>query len=303
MRDYAFNGSVGKKSKNFDVGFKTKYLGAGFFSMGYPYMQPDKLDMTLNTRFNAWKDSTGNFKMNVVASVGERINNLSNTGTRNNQFIGNLNWFTQFNEHLSVNVTYNNFGFNTNGVSSGLSSIKNVSNDVSVNPTYTWSNSKMSNMLSLSYSYSKYKETVNPFPYTTPVTTNNNTHTAVLTYVPTFFNKKISPDFSALYFLNQVPGFKISMLTISSGLGLPLAKDKVNLHGQLQYTFGKNGSFSGNNNLIASLNVDCKLGKKITWNTFMTTNYFKYGNELGAGLEGANYLESTLRTGITYRWK
>ena len=303
MRDYAFNGSVGRKSKNFDIGLKTKYLGAGFFTMGYPYMQPDKLDMTLNTRFNAWKDSTGNFKMNVVASIGERINNMSNTGTRNNQFIGNLNWFTQFNEHWSLNVTYNNFGFNTNGASSGLSTIKNVSNDVSINPTYTWSNSRMSNMLNFSYSYSKYKETVNPFPYTTPVTTNNNTHTALLTYVPVFFNKKISPDFSALYFLNQVPGFKIQMLTISSGLGLPLAKDKVNLHGNLQYTFGKNGSFSGNNNFIASFNADVKLGKKITWNTFMTTNYFKYGNELGAGLEGANYLESTLRTGITYRWK
>ena len=302
VKDFAANAAFGKKSTNFDIGIKTKYLGAGFITMGYPYQQPDKLDMTLNTRFNAWKDSTGSFKMNVVASIGERINNMSNTSLRNNQFIGNLNWFTQFNDHWSLNVNYNNFGFNSNGnTMSGIPSIKNVSNDMGINPTYTWSNTKMSHLLSLSYNYSKYKESTTISGVTT--TTNNNTHTALLTYVPTFFNKKITPDFSILYFMNQVPGFKVQLFTISSGLGLPLAKDKLNLKGQLQYTLGKNGSFSSNNNFIASLNIDYKISKKINWATFMTTNYFKYGNELGGALIGANYLESTFRTGLTYRWK
>ncbi|HMD00060.1 MAG TPA: hypothetical protein VKH37_07895, partial [Ferruginibacter sp.] len=134
-------------------------------------------------------------------------------------------------------------------------------------------------------------------------TTNNNTHTALLSYIPTYFNKKITPDFSVMYFLNESPVIRIQLFTITSGLGLPLAKDKLNLHGQLQYTTGSNGSFSSNNNFIASLNVDYKISKKLSWNTFMTTNYFKYGNELGVGLEGANYLESTVRTGLTYRWK
>ena len=302
VKDYAFTGSFGKKSKNFDIGFKTKYLGAGFFTMGYPYQQPDRLDATVNTRFNAWKDTMGNFKMNVVASVGERVNNMSNTSLRANQFIGDLNWFTQFNEHWSLNVSYNNFGFNANGNTlSGIPSVKNVSNDISINPTHTWSNSKMSNLLTFNYTYSKYKETSTVLNVTT--TTNNNTHTALLTYVPTYFTRKITPDFSLLYFLNQVPGFNVQLFTISSGLGLPLAKNKLNLKGQLQYTLGKNGSFSSNNNFIASLNVDYKITKKINWSTFMTTNYFKYGNELGIPLIGANYLESTFRTGFTYRWK
>ncbi|MFZ1784975.1 MAG: hypothetical protein WAU23_07195, partial [Ferruginibacter sp.] len=237
-------------------------------------------------------------------SIGNRVNNMSNTlGSRANQFLGSLNWFTQFNDHWSLNVSYNNFGFNSSGVSGGYTSIKNVSNDISINPTYNWSNDKMNHMVSLSYSYSKYQETVNPFPYLSPVTTNNNTHTALLTYVPTYFTKKISPDFSILYFLNEVPGFKVSLFTLSAGLGRPVAKDKINLRGQLQYTLGKNGSFSSNNNLIASLNVDYAITKKLKWSTFMTTNYFKYGDELGVPLVGANYLESTLRTGLTYRFK
>jgi len=306
ISDIGVNAAMGKKSTNFDLGFKLKYLGAGFFTMGYPYQQPDKLDLTLNTRFNAWKDKFNNFKMNVVASIGNRVNNMSGTaGNRANQFIGNLNWFTQFNDHWSLNLSYNNFGFNTSGVSSGTPTLKNVSNDIGINPTYTWSNTKMSHLLSFSYNYSKYDETQTTNPGNITTITHNSTHTALLNYVPTYFTKKITPDFSILYFYNQVPGFSIKLFTLSAGLGWPLAKDKLNLHGQLQYTLGKNGNFTGNNNLIASLNVDFAITKKLKWSSFMTTNYFKYGNELSppANLTGANYLESTFRTGLTYQWK
>ena len=41
----------------------------------------------------------------------------------------------------------------------------------------------------------------------------------------------------------------------------------------------------------------------LSWNTFLSTNYFKYGDELGSiPLIGANYLESNLRTGLQYKF-
>lgn len=302
VRDFAAMAAVGRKSANFDIGAKVKYLGAGFHTMGYPYQQPDKLDATVNTRFNAWKDKHNNFRMNVMASIGDRVNNISGTGTRNNQFLANINWFTQFNDHWSLNLSYNNFGFTANGSTlTGIPSVKNVSNDLGINPTYTWSNTRMSHTLNLSYTYSKYRETTAVSGITS--ITNNNTHTALLNYVPVYFTRKISPDFSLLYFLNEVPGLRLELLTLSTGLGVMLAKDKLNLKGQLQYTLGRNASFTHNNNLVAGLNADYSLTKKLKWNLFMSTNYFKYGNELGASLLGANYLESTLRTGLTYTWR
>ena len=295
IKDYAGQASIGKKSKNFDIGVTSKYLGAGFQTVGYPYLQPDRLDYTVNTRFNAWKDTNNNYKMNVVASLGQRVNNVSNTALKAKQFIGNLNWFTQFNEHWNLNVNYNNFGFQS---ASGINpyGIKNVSNDLGFNPTYTWSNSKMNNLISLSYNYSKYDER----DVYSGLTTSNNTQTALLTYVPTFFEKDLTPDFSILYFYNDVPLAKMSMTTISSGLSMPAAKKKVRLRGQLQYTLGKLNSFSANNNFIASCNIDYKLTKRLNWNTFLTTNYFKYGNEIIPN--GASYLESTCRTGFQYRF-
>ena len=290
VTDYAGQGSIGKKSKDLDISVTTKYLGAGFQTTGYPYQQPDRLDYTINTRFNAWQH-----KINVVASLGQRVNNVSSTALKAKQFIANLNWFTQFNDRFSLNVSYNNFGFES---ASGINpfGIKNVSNDLGINPTFTWNTKKMNNLLSLSYNYSKYNER----DVISGLTTSNNTHTALLTYVPTFFTKEASPDFSILYFYNDVPGAKISLTTISSGLSMPAAKKKLRLRGQLQYTIGKLNSFSSNSNFIASCNIDVKLNKKLTWANFMSTNYFKYGNEITPN--GANYLESNFRTGFQYRF-
>lgn len=291
--DLAAQMNVGKKSKNFDISYATKYIGAGYQTMGFAYMQPDHWDNTLNTRFNAWKN-----KMNVTASVGQRINNLSNTSLRATQFLGNLNWFTQFNDHFSLNVNYNNFGFQTASGSNPFG-IKNVSNDFGISPSYTWTTPTMVNILTFNYNYSKYDERDVFFGFTT----SNNTHTLLLTYVPVYLNKEITPDFSLLYFSNTMPSFKNTFLTMSAGLGMPVAKNKIQLRGQLQYTIGKLNAFTANNNLIASCNIDWKINKKLSWNSFLSTNYFRYGDELGLpSLIGANYLESSIRTGLQYKF-
>jgi hypothetical protein len=288
--DYAGQLAAGKKGKNFDLGLMLKYLGAGFQTIGYPYLQNDRLEYTLNTRINAWKN-----KMNIVASLGQRANNVSNTASKATQFIGNLNWFTQFSDMFSLNINYNNFGFQA---ASGVNpyGIKNVSNDLGINPTFTFTGKKIIHLLSMSYNYSKYDER----DVITGLTTSNNTHTGLLTYVPTYLEKEIAPDFSILYFFNDVPGAKITLATLSAALSMQAAKKKMRLRGQLQYTLGKLNSFSNSNNLIASCNVDFTLTKKLTWNTFLTTNYFKYGNEIVPN--GANYTETTCRTGFQYRF-
>jgi hypothetical protein len=294
-RDWAGNASIGKKSTNFDLSYTTKYIGAGFQTTGYPYLQPDRWENTINTRFNAWKN-----KMNVVASIGQRVNNLSNTSLTAKQFIGNLNWFIQFSDQFTTNISYNNFGFSA---ASGTNpyGLKNVSNDVGLTTSYNWRNTKRMNMVTFNYSYSKYDER----DVTTGITTSNNTHTVLLSYIPTYFNSTIAPDFSILYFNNSMPVVKTSIVTLSSAVSASAFKKKADLRAQLQYTIGKLSSYTSNKNLIASFNIDYKLTKKLTWNVFLSTNYCKYGNELTppASLDGANYFESNYRTGLLYKFQ
>jgi len=227
--------------------------------------------------------------------VGQRVNNVSSTTLKAKQFIGNINWFTQFDDHWSLNLSFNNFGFQAPG---GINpyGIKNVSNDLGINPSYTWRNDKAVHLLSVSYNYSKYDER----DVLTGLVTSNNTHTALLTYVPTFLTKDLSPDFSVMYFNNSMPLFRLTLITVSSGLSMPALKKKMNLRGQLQYNYSKTNSFKNNNNLIASCNVDWKVSKKFSWSTFISSNRFKYGDEITPN--NANYLESIIRTGFQYRF-
>ena len=295
VKDYAADFSAGKRSQNFDIGVKLKYIGAGFQTPGYPFMQPDRFDYTLNTKFNAIKDKNGAYKMNVVASVGQRVNNVSSTTLKAKQFIGNLNWFTQFNDHWSLNVSFNNFGFQAPG---GINpyGIKNVSNDFGVNPSFTWGNEKVIHILSMNYNYSKYDER----DVITGNITSNNTHMGLLTYVPTFLTKNITPDFSFMYFKNTMPGFKLTLITFSAGAGMQAMKNKMNLRAQVQYNYSRTNSFKNNNNIIASLNSDWRVSQKLTWTTFLSSNRFKYGNEIVPN--NASYLETNFRTGFQYRF-
>jgi hypothetical protein len=63
--------------------------------------------------------------------------------------------------------------------------------------------------------------------------------------------------------------------------------------------------YTPGNNIMATLSVDWKISKKLSWNTSITGNFNKYGNELvatSASLLGASYLESSLRTALLYRF-
>lgn len=293
-RDHAVQAGFGKKGKDWDIGASMKWLGAGYNTMGYPFVQNDRLEYTFNTKFNAFKKIT-----NVVASIGQRFGSWSTPGSRTSQIIANANVFTQFNDQFSVNANYNNFGFNT---PSSLGGIKNVGNDLGVSPTYTWTTKKMSNLLSLNYNWSKYTEVI-LFPAST---TNNNTHTAMVLYAPSFFNKpNLSPDFSIMYFSNHSSvSTDIKIISLSSSLGWNLPKKKLNLRGQLQFNITTIKPFTASKNLTATLGADWKVSKKLSWNTSMTANGNKYGDELSPppALIGAGYLESTLRTGLQYRF-
>ena len=79
-------------------------------------------------------------------------------------------------------------------------------------------------LVSLSYNYSKYDER----DVMTGLTTSNNTHTALLTYVPTYLTKDLSPDFSVLYFYNDVPLAKVKLFTVSSA-SIPMWPKKIRL--------------------------------------------------------------------------
>ena len=293
-KDNALMLGVTKKGKDWEIGTKFNYYGAGYYTAGYQFLNNDRMEYLLNTRFNAWKK-----KMNVVASIGERFGNLSRVSGPDltTQIIANVNVFTQFTDKFSLNSSFNNFGFN----SPGISGYKSVSNELSFNPAYSWSNTTMSNLISGTYTWSKYDETI------LNVTTANNTHTVLLLYVPTFFKRKISPDFSVMWFKNLTPLINLSLVTTTGGLSWKL-NQKFKLKGQLQYCISTLAPFTADKNLLATSGFDWLLIKKLTWQFTATANIYHYGSDLpGSSLTptypgNPGYFESTLRTGLQYKF-
>lgn len=293
-KDNAIMMGIAKKGKDWEIGTKFNYYGAGYYTAGFQYMNNDRMEYLLNTRFNAWKK-----KMNVVASIGERFGNLSRTSGPDltSQIIANINVFTQFSDHFSLNTSFNNFGFN----SPGSSGYKSVSNELGVNPVYTWSSTTMSHLLSGTYTWSKYDETI------LNVTTNNNTQTVLILYVPTFFTKKITPDFSVMWFNNETPSAVLTLLTATGGMNWAL-NDKLKLKGQLQYSLSRIEPFTSNKNLMVTSGFDWSILEKLTWQLAVTANVYHYGSELpGSSLTppfagNPGYYESTLRTGLQYKF-
>jgi hypothetical protein len=290
-RDHAMKGGFGRKSKNFDLGGSVKWLGAGYNTMGYPFVQNNRLEYAINTRFNLFKNKT-----NVIANIGQRFGNWNNPSTRTEQIIANINVFSQFSDNFSVNASYNNFGFQT----PGLLGIKNVGTDLSINPTYSWVTTTMSNLLSFSYNWSQYDETI---PLN--ITTQNNTNTYLLLYVPTFFSRpNLNPDFSVMYFTNKSLAVNLDIMTFSAGLNWGIIENKFNLKGQLMYNITKVQPFTASNNIVATIGFDYKISPKLSWNTTITANKFTYGDELTPpiALLAATYLESTWRTALLYQF-
>jgi hypothetical protein len=198
-----------------------------------------------------------------------------------------------------MNANYNNFGFRT----PGTLGIRNVGHDLGVNPTWNWTTTTMSNLISMTYNWSKYDET----DFLSSTTTTNNSHTALLLYVPSFFNKpNFSTDASIMFFKNNtVPGnIQLNIWTYSISAGRNFPKQQLNLRSQLQYNITTIKPYTPGKNLAATLSADWNIVKRLSWNTSLTVNLYKYGDELTPqpALLGASYLENMLRTALMYRF-
>ena len=296
FKDNAVQLSVTKQKNNYEVGVSGKWLGAGYSTMGYPFIQNDRLEYSLNTRITGWKN-----KLTFNANIGQRFGNWSKTAgpLRNSQLIANGNLYARFNDHFNITANYNNFGFfaPSNLPQGG---IKNVGADLSITPMYTYTTEKMSHIITASYNLSKYVETT--FPAGIPLTTNNNTQTILIMYVPTWLNKPFTTDLSVMDFSNKGQT-NIHIQTISCSFNYNFSRKNILVKSQLSYNVTSTKPFSAGKNLITTLGIDCLIKKNLTLKTSFTTSLYKYGNDFSPEYSNPSYYESLFRTGLHYTFK
>ncbi|MCX6187850.1 MAG: hypothetical protein NTU43_12825, partial [Bacteroidetes bacterium] len=106
--DYASALSITKEGKIFRMKISGKYIGDGFVPLGYPFMQTDRFEVSIEPGFTLFKN-----KLQFSSSIGKRINNLSGIkAATTTQTIGFANINYQFTQRFSMAASFNNFAMN-----------------------------------------------------------------------------------------------------------------------------------------------------------------------------------------------
>ncbi|MFA6483118.1 MAG: hypothetical protein WCW62_11105 [Bacteroidales bacterium] len=287
--DYAGALTIAKDGKIFGIKLTGKYIGDGFVPLGYPFMQSDKLDVTINPRFNLFNS---NFQLS--GSFGKRINNLSGArAATTTQTIGNADMNVQITQGLSVSASFSNFDFR-NSVMLDTLRVQMVTMSYSLSPTYTYTGKKNMHTISVLGS----KNTFTDFNTISGALNDNDSRTALLTYLLANLNTPFTMSATLSYFDNLS---SIGMLTTESAnlsVGYRFFKKKLNTTAGISYTTNKLETLSAGAQVTTNLGLKYSLNKKINLSAFGSINLFKYGTER----PGVSYRENLLRLSLTYKF-
>lgn len=286
--DYATVGSLGGDWKNFGIKTTGRYYGDGFVPLGYPFMQTDRLEVTIDPRVTLFK---GRFMLS--GSVGQRINNLLGIrAATTTQTLGAANISMQITQQLSLSGSYMNFGFR-NSVMNDTFRMEMVTVAWSVSPTYMFSGKNTMHSISVLFS----KNTFTDFNVISGAVNNNNAVNGVVSYSVSGVQSPYSISTLLSYFDNITSVGRLTTTSVNAGAGYRFFKKKLNT--TLGFTLADNkiNNSSSGYQVMGIAGAKYTLKKKIAFALQGSVNVYRFGDSR----PGISYRESLLRTSITYK--
>ena len=287
--DYATVLSISKEGKIFNLKLTGKYIGDGFVPLGFPFMQTDRLEVSIDPGINLLKN-----KIQFSSSIGTRYNNLSGArAATTTQTIGFVNLNLQFTERFSLATSFNNFSFR-NSLRNDTFRIDMVTLSWSVSPNYVYTTDKNMHIFNVMYSQNTFTD----FNTISGALSDNDARNAVISYmiskvknpfnistVLSYFDNNTSLGLLTTTALNLTTGYKFFSKKLNTSLGITYSDNQVN-------------SFAGGTQVMTLLGLKYTVKKKIDFSINGSINLFKYGAEK----PGISYRENLLRTSISYKF-
>lgn len=287
--DYAGTLALAKDGKNFGIKLTGKYIGDGFVPLGYPFMQSDRLDVTINPRFNMFQN-----KFQLSGSVGKRINNLSGArAATTTQTIGSADLNIQLTEGLSISTSFSIFDFRNSIVNDTLR-IKMSTYSLGFSPTYTFTGKNNMHVITILGA----KNTFTDFNTISGALNNNDSRNVILTYLLSNLNSPFTISTTLSYFDNLSSIGILATESANLNFGYKFFKKKLNITAGLTYTTNTLDVLSAGSQFITNMGLKYSLNKKINLSAYGSVNFFKYGTER----PGISYLENLLRMALTYKF-
>jgi hypothetical protein len=286
--DFASILSVGTDYKNFGIKLVGRYYGDGFVPLGYPFLQTDRFEVTLDSRFILFKN-----KVQFSGSMGRRVNNLTEIrGATTTQTIGSANLNVLLSDNLSLAASYSNFGFR-NSIINDTFRVEMVTNSYSISPSYNYSTQSSMHNFSLMFSQNIF----NDFNVVSGALNNNDANNGTFSYLLSSLKTPFSFSSLLSYFDNISSYGKLITKSVNVGVGYKFFKNKLNTTAGITLTDSKIDASSSGFQLMTTLGAKYTLNKKFYFSVNGSLNMFKFGDVR----PGISYHENLLRTAITYK--
>lgn len=286
--DFASIISCGSNWKSFGITITGRYYGDGYVSLGYPYLQTDRAEVTLDPRFILFKS-----KMQLSGSIGKRVNNLSGIrAATTTQTIGSMNMNTQISEKLSLAATYANYGFR-NSIVNDTFKVELVTTSWSLCPSYNIIGERSVQNISILYSQNAFKD----FNTVNGELNDNDASNGVFTYSISMVNNPLSISSLLSYFSNSTSYGKLLNKSLNVTAGYKFLENKLNTSVGLTIADNKLNDESAGSQVMTILGIKYTLKKKMSFGLNGSINIFEYGTSR----PGISYREDLLRTSVTYK--
>jgi hypothetical protein len=287
--DYASNLTIGKNGKIFSIKLVGRYIGDGFVPVGYPFMQTDRLEVTIEPKLNLFKN-----KLIMSGSIGERVNNLSGgRGSTATQTIGFANVNAQITEQLSIAANFSNYGFR-NTVRNDTFRVEMVTMSFGISPSYTITGKKAIHSISISYNQDQFRD----YNIISGALNNNDSRTALASYVLSFITMPLSLNLMLSNFENTTGLGKLTMNSVNIGGSYVLFKKKLTVSLAENVTQSGLSVYTPSLQVLTIVGLRYKIQKNLLVSVSGSVNTFKYGTER----PGSQFTENLVRSSITYKF-
>jgi hypothetical protein len=281
--------SFGKKGKIFSFKLSSKYLGDGFVPLGYPLMQSDRFDITIEPILNIFKS-----KMQISSSIGQRIDNLSGarSATTNQTLLaGNLQY--QLNQVLTISGSYSNFGLR-NSVKNDTLKLELVSTSWNISPSLSIKSTKNIHTITAIYSQSIFDD----FNTISGELNGNDSKNVSMSYAWSKVTLPLNIMGSISYLENNSSIGSYLVKSININIGYRFFKSKLGVIGGLILTQSIIESKDAGDQLMITLSLKYNINKKVNMSLNGSMNLFKYGVDR----PNISYIENFFKTGLTYKF-
>lgn len=287
--DYATTFTIAKDGKKFGVKLSGKYIGDGFVPTGYPFMQTDRLEATIDPRFSLFKN-----KVDLTGSVGKRINNLSQArASTATQTIGNVDINIQFTERFSLNANYSNFDFR-NSITNDTFRMQMITSSWSITPTYNYNGKIAIHVFTIMYAQNNFTD----YNTISGALNANDSRNILLSHTLGLVNNPLSLASGINYFENIIVIGKLITQSAFINFGYKLLKNKLNTTTGITYTQNQINNNNAGSQIATNIGLKYALSKKMAMNANGTINLFKYGVDR----PGISLRENIFRTSISYKF-